>query len=134
MRKLLVSTLMLSALLGAAPAAAQYYGDRDSRDYRYDRDSRDYRYDDNRYRGDNRYDRQIEQLIDRIQRAESRDLISRREEDRLMHQARQLNYLENRYSRNGLTRWEAQDLQRRIASLRAQFRWERQDGRYGSRW
>lgn len=125
MRKLLVSTLMLSALLGAAPAAAQYYGDRDYRDYRYE---------DNRYRGDNRFDRQIDQLVDRIRRAEDRDLISRREEDRLLSHARQLNYLEGRYGRNGFSRWEAQDLQRRIANLRAQFRWERQDGRYSSRW
>jgi len=133
MRKLLVSTLMLSALLGAAPAAAQYYGDRD---YRGDRDYGDYRGDDYRYRGggDYRFDRQIDQLVDRIRRAEDRDMISQREEDRLLRQARQLNYLERRYGYNGYTRWEAQDMQQRIANLRAQFRWERQDGRYSSRW
>jgi hypothetical protein len=106
MRKLLVSTLILSSLVGAAPAVAQNWGSR----------------------GDSRYDRQIDQLIDRIHRAEARDLISRREEDRLLRQARSLDRLEDRYSRNGLTRWEAQDLQRRIANLRAQLRWERHDG------
>jgi hypothetical protein len=99
---------MLSSIAAAAPAAAQSY------------------------RNDNRFDRQIDQLVDRIHRAEDRDVISRREEDRLLRQARQLSYIEQRYSRNGLTRWEAQDLQRRIQDLRAQFRWERADGRgYG---
>ena len=106
MRKLLVSSLILSTLAGAAPAMAQnWHG-----------------------RGDSRYDRQINELVDRIHRAEDRNVISRREEDRLLREARHLDRLEDRYSRNGLTRWEAQDLQRRIAQLRAQFRWERQDG------
>lgn len=107
MRKLLIPAIFASSLLAAAPAAAQNWG----------------------YRGDNRFDRQIDQLIDRIHRAEDRDLISEREENRLLRQARQLNYVERRYSRNGLSRWEAQDLQRRIRDLREQFRWERQDGR-----
>ena len=107
MRKLLSPTILMSSLLAAAPAAAQNWGNR----------------------GDNRFDRQIDQLIDRIHRAEDRDMISEREENRLLREARQLNYVERRYSRNGLSRWEAQDLQQRIQNLRAQFRWERQDGR-----
>jgi len=111
MRKLMIPVVLASSLLAAVPAVAQNWGSR----------------------GDNRYDRQIDNLVDRIQRAEDRDLISRREEDRLLREARQLNYLENRYSRNGLSRWEAQDLQRRISHLRAQFRWERND-RFSSNW
>lgn len=106
MRKLMMSAVLLSSL-AAMPAFAQGYG----------------------WRGDNRFDRQIDQLVDRIQRAEARDQISEREERRLMREARQLNHLERRYSRNGISGWEAQDLQRRIQSLRAQFRWERADGR-----
>ena len=113
MRKLLIPAILASTLFAAAPAVAQNWGG---------------------HRGDNRFDRQIDQLIDRIHRAEARDIISRREEDRLLRQARQLNSVENRYSRGGFTRWESQDLQRRIANLRAQFRWERNDDRYSSRW
>ena len=117
MRKFMIPAIVLSTLVAAAPAAAQY-------DYRGGN------------RGDNRFDRQIDQLVDRIHRAEDRDLISRREEDRLLREARQLNTLENRYSRGGFNRWETQDMQRRIQQLRAQFRWERVDGndRRGGDW
>ena len=111
MRKYLLPAILLSTI-AAMPATAQPYG----------------------HVGGQRFDRQIDQLVYRIRTAEDRNLISRNEEYRLLGQARRLQFLENRYSRNGLSRWEARDLQSRIHQLRAQFRWERADGRrYGYR-
>jgi hypothetical protein len=114
MRKYLVSGVLFSAALAAAPAAAQS-------GYGYN------------YRGDSRFDRQIDQLVRQIDRAEDRNAISQREENRLMRQAHSLRSLERRYSRGGFNRFEAQDLQRRIQHLRAQFRWERFDDRFDRR-
>ena len=102
MRKLLISMMMLSSVVAVSPAAAQRSGGHG-------------------------FDRQIDQIVDRIHRAENRDVISKREEARLLSEARQLRYLENRYGRGGFTRWEARDLQHRIDRLRAQFRFERAD-------
>jgi Spy/CpxP family protein refolding chaperone len=115
MRKFIVSGILFSAALAAAPATAQSFG------YGYN------------HRGDSRFDRQIDQLVRQIDRAEDRDMISQREENRLMRQARYLQSLERRYSRGGFNRFEAQDLQHRIQNLRAQFRWERFDDRFDRR-
>ncbi len=112
MRKALISALILSSFAAAAPAAAQYRGGG------YDRG----------YRSDDRIDQQIRQIEDRIERAAERRLISGREANRLLRQADQIDRLEDRYSRNGLTRWEVQDLRQRLQNLRQQLRWERNDG------
>ena len=105
MRKLLISAMVLSAALAAAPAAAQSYNSR----------------------GGHQFDRQIDQLVTRIHRAEDRDFISKREESRLLNEARNLRFLERRYQRGGFSRWEASDLQNRIQRLRAHVRMERAD-------
>lgn len=127
MFKLVIPAIMASTVALAAPAAAQYRGDYDSR---YS-DSRHY----NAGYSDARQIRsQIDQMIDRIHRAEDRDMISKREEDRLMREARQIQRLYHRYRGNGLTRREAHELQSRIHNLRQQFRFERRDGRRDGRW
>jgi hypothetical protein len=113
MRKLLISVSLAAAALGAAPAAAQYGGQG------YD------------YRGGQNIDRQLDNLADRIRRAEDRDRISDREARRLFREVEQIDRLEDRYRRGGLTQWELRDLRGRIQNLRQQFRWERQEDRRG---
>jgi|GEM_PF-289576 len=82
----------------------------------------------NQYRDDDRIDMQIRQIEDRIRMAAQQRRISPREADALLRQARAIDQLEDRYSRNGLTQWEVQDLRQRVQNLRQQLRFERQDG------
>ena len=112
MRKLLISATLIGAASVAVPASAQPYRGG---------------YDQN-YRNDDRIDHQIRQIEDRIRRAAEQRRISRGEAERLLRQARQIDQLEDRYSRNGLTQWEVQDLRNRVQDLRQQLRFERQDG------
>ncbi len=123
MRKFLISAVLLSSFAAAAPAAAQYR-DRDDRGYDrgYDRDY------DRGYRDDDRIDHQIRRIEDRIRRAAQNRAISGREAHRLLREADYIDRLEDRYSRNGLTRWEVQDLRQRVQNLRQQLRFERHDG------
>ena len=122
MRKFLISAALLSVAAAAAPASAQYNS-------RYD----DRRYDDRRgyddFRGGERIDRQLAQISDRIHRAYQRRLISSNEARRLQREADQIDRLEDRYGRNGLSGWERQDLQRRVQHLRQRLKWERREGR-----
>jgi hypothetical protein len=112
MRKILISALVLGATVVSVPASAQY----------------------NRgYRSDDRIDQQIREIESRIERAAQQRRISRVEARRLLRQADQIDRLEDRYSRNGLTRWEAQDLRQRVQNLRSQLRFERQDRRWDDR-
>lgn len=117
MRKLLISAALLSAAAIAAPASAQY------QDY-----GRGYGYGYNN-RGGQHIQRQLDQIVDRIRRAGDRGSISRREENRLLRFADQIDRLHDRYRRNGLTQWEHRDLQNRIQNLRQRFRFARQDDR-----
>jgi hypothetical protein len=109
MRKILISALLVGATIASVPASAQNrgYGNR----------------------SDDRIDHQIEQIEDRIRQARQNRRISRGEADRLLRRADQIDRLEDRYSRNGLTRWEVQDLRQRVQNLRSQLRFDRQDGR-----
>ncbi len=115
MRKFMISAALLSIAVAAAPASAQRYGDYG-------------------HRSDDRIDHQINQIEERIERAADNGRISRGEARRLLRQAEQIDRLEDRYSRNGLTRWEVQDLRQRVQHLRQQLRFERQDGRRYDRW
>jgi hypothetical protein len=117
MFKLVIPAIMASTVALAAPAAAQYRGDY-------------HRHYDGRYSDGREIRSQIDHMIDRIHRAEDRDMISKREEDRLMREARHIQRLYHRYRANGLNSREAHELQSRIHNLRQQFRFERRDGRW----
>jgi membrane-bound lytic murein transglycosylase B len=112
MRKILISALVIGAAAGSAPASAQHYGGYGNR-------------------SDDRIDYQINQIEDRIEQAARNGRISRGEARRLLRQAERIDRLEDRYSRNGLNRAELQELRQRVAQLRQQLRFERQDGRRG---
>jgi hypothetical protein len=114
MHKFLISAALISAAAIAAPATAQYQ----SRGH--------YGYD---HRGGQGIQRQLQQLVQRIRMAEDRDLISRREESRLLREANRINDRLYSYSRNGLSHGEHQDLQQRIHRLRQEIREERREGR-----
>lgn len=120
MKKLLAAAAAVSMLAVAAPASAQWYGDRD-RDYRYDRDyrqDRDDRYDRDRYdryyHDLDAYQRQIER---RLYAGERSGRLSYREAGRLRAEFGHIVHLEARYRRNGLARWEYADLMRRLDRL-----------------
>jgi hypothetical protein len=133
MRKLshiITTAAILAATAGAAlPAQAQPY-----QGHRYDR------YDD-RYDGryDGRYDRgwqggssrgiwaQIQELQRRVERNDSRDRISERETAGLRRDVWSLRQQFRDYSRDGLSRREAQILQDRIHYVRQRLYIERND-------
>ena len=110
MRKYLFAAIAVSSIVAAAPAAAQHY------------------------RAAPQIERQLHQLATQIHRAEDRDLISKREEDRLIRQVRQIDRLYDRSRRNGISQWEMRDIQNRIQHLRQQLRFERREARYDRRW
>ena len=117
MRKFLISAILLSAAAtAAAPASAQSWGNRGFG-----------------YNQGRNIEQQLAQLADRIRRAEDRDLISEREEDRLLRRVAGIDRRYDNFRRNGLNQWEYNDLQQRIQTLRQQLRFERREGRWDDR-
>ncbi len=107
MRKILSAMAVASALAMAAPAAAQYaYAS-----------------------GDAGISNRIGMLEARYQAGLRDGTISRREANQVGRQLRDLRMLERRYSYNGLTRSERDDLQMRIRTARQQLRYA-DGGRY----
>ncbi|MDP8994537.1 MAG: hypothetical protein M3N07_06105 [Pseudomonadota bacterium] len=117
MRTLLVSAALLTSLALAAPADAQYRG---------------YGYREGPVRSV-QIERQIDNLVHRIRRAEDRDLISRGEEERLLRQASNIARRYDHLRRNGLSPREHQELQHRIHQLRQRLHFERREGRWENR-
>ncbi len=74
----------------------------------------------------------INELDRRIQRAEQRRTISRREATALRREAIQIRQLHNRYARNGLDRREVRELEQRINRVHRQLRFEQRD--WNRRW
>src|SRR5262245_50405851 len=111
--KTMILGLAAAAALTAGAAAAQPYG------YGYGRD-------DVRVYAD---PEQREEMLDfRIDQGMRSGQLTRNEAWRLRAQLRQITYIEDRYSRNGLSSWELADLDRRFDALQAQIRFERRDG------
>ena len=113
MRKILISAAILASVAAAAPAAAQYRG---------------YGYGQGPTRSE-QIERQLQQLRDRIRRAEDRDLISEREEARLLDRLGDIARRYDNFRRNGLSAREHQELQHRIQDLRQRIQSERREGR-----
>lgn len=72
-------------------------------------------------------------LAQRIERAAYNGRISRREAQNLRYQLEDYQRVEWRYRRDGLSRWEREDLQRRLDRIERNLRDERWD-RDGRRW
>lgn len=101
MKKIITAALAAASLAAvAAPAAAQPF------------------------MGINQRQANLDQRIDMGVRNGS---LTRREAFQLRTEFRQLQLLENRYRRGGLTAWERSDLDRRFNVLSARIRFERHD-------
>jgi len=100
MRKLLFALGAVSTLAIAVPAAAQGY---------------------------DAIHQQFQRLENRIERGAERGMLTRNEVRGLRGEFRQLVRLDAHYRRDGLSRWEYVDLDRRIDSLSQRVRWERRD-------
>jgi hypothetical protein len=130
MRKFLITLAAASAaMVAAAPASAQgYYGQGYGQGYgsRYGHG----------YPGDRgllqRFNNQISQLQNRIERSAERRVISPGEYRSLRAHSFELRRRLQRFAYDGLSRGEAQDIADRIDNLRDRIRDERRDGRgYG---
>ena len=111
MKRVLLAVAAVSTLAAASTAAAQPYR---GGGYGYDRE----------YRGNN----QGQRLEARIHRAAQNGAISWREARSLQAQLDQVQRLEWRYRQNGVSGWEARDLERRYDYISQRIRWERRDG------
>ncbi len=101
MKRTLLAITAISALVTAAPAAAQYR---------------------NQTGLDTSFDARIGQLQTRLDAGVREGTIDRREAWRLRQQLRDLSRLEDRYGYNGFTRAERDDLQMRIRTVRGDIR------------
>lgn len=124
MKKILLSIAAVSAVAAAAApvaALAQSY------DRPYDRP-----YDRHDDRGGwNGGGDRVERLDRRIEIGLRDGSLDRREAWRLKSDLRETARLEMRYGRDGLSRWERADLDRRFDRISAQIRYERHDRDYG---
>jgi hypothetical protein len=115
MKKLLIATTAMSALLAAAPAAAQYgnrqYGTANPYNQGYNA---------NAY-GTTGMDNRLARIEARIQAGVDAGTIDMREARNLRWQLNQISRLDRQYSRNGYTQAERSDLQARLRSFRDQL-------------
>jgi Ni/Co efflux regulator RcnB len=115
MKKLALAAVAVATLAGSAATAQPYgYG-------RYDHDN---------YASMEQRKMQIDRRIDQGLRSGQ---LTRREAWQLRNEFNQIARLEARYRSNGLSAWEARDLDRRLDQLAMQVRYERRDDqrRYG---
>lgn len=119
MKKVMIPVIALVAASVAVPALAQSRG--------YDRDhDRGPRYEQN-YGGWQSITQRKFELDRRIDRGLRNRQLSWREANSLKAQLNDLVRLERQYMRNGLSRWERQDLDRRYDRLERMIRFERRD-------
>ena len=119
MKKILLSIAAVSAIAAAVPAVAS------AQDRGYDRGP-DRGYDRGYGYGGDR----VARLDDRIDRGIRSGGLTRNEAWRLKGELRDTARLEARYRRDGLNRWEREDLDRRFDRISAQIRYERHDRDY----
>lgn len=100
MKKLIAGMLAVSAIAAAAPASAQAWQNINQRQAQLDR---------------------------RIDQGVRNGQLTRNEAAEMRRQFRVIAQLEQRYRRDGLSRWERQDLDRRFDHLSSRIRYERRD-------
>ena len=119
MKKIIASlALGVSALVATAPAAAQYYPTQRG----YDAPRGGYGYND---RGDLR--QRLDRIAMRIDRGNQRGALTNGEARRLRNQLDDIARLEQRYRYDGISRWEFQDLNRRVSILQQRVQNQRFD-------
>ena len=120
MRKFIISAaLAASTLVAAAPAAAQYYPPQPQGNA-YG------------YYGNNGQARRLDARIDAMQRQinhlDRRNILSNREASRLRAESNDVERRLHYVARNGLSGWEANDIERRIYRLETRIQREARDG------
>jgi hypothetical protein len=116
MRKFVIAAaLAASTLIATAPAAAQYYPQGNAYGY-------------NNYGQARRLDARIDNLQRQINNLDRRDILSEREANRLRAESNQLERRLRYAARNGLSGWEAQDIERGIHRLETRIHREARDG------
>jgi opacity protein-like surface antigen len=121
MRKFLISAaLAASALIAAAPAAAQWYPQQQQQGYGYGYQ--------NNYGQTRRLQVRIDQLQRQINQLDRRNLLSRGEASRLRGESRNLEYRLRSAARYGLNGREAYDVERGIQRLEYRIQREARDG------
>ncbi|HEY0116773.1 MAG TPA: hypothetical protein VGB54_13750 [Allosphingosinicella sp.] len=124
MRKILITIAAASAaFVAAAPASAQGF---------YAQGAFQRGFQGNRGMVQ-RFDSQIAQLVQRIDRSAQRGAITRNEHRALRNHAADLRRRLYNFARNGMTRGEVQDISDRIDNLGDRIRDERRDGRRNGR-
>lgn len=125
MRKYIISAaLLVSTVAVAAPASAQW-AQPQQHGYAYG------------YQGNHgqvrRLEVRIQQIRQQIRQLDRRNILSNREANRLDAEARSLQYRVRQLGYNGLNQRERYDLERRIARLEQNIRYQANDGnrRYG---
>lgn len=126
----------LGAVAGAFLGSQLYQGDQQYPDYGQ-RGYGDPRYDPRYAQGGYGYgytqgqfvpiSRRVDWLDRRIERAEERGTLSRRESNALRRQLDDLVRMERNYGRNGFTNWERADLDNRFDDLASRIRFESRD-------
>ena len=116
MKKLIASlAIAASALVATAPAAAQFHnGPRWGQDQR-------------QFRGNGDIHQRLDRIAFRIDRNHQRGTLTNGEARRLRNQLDNIARLEQRYAWDGLSRWEYQDLNRRVAILQQRLQNQRFD-------
>jgi hypothetical protein len=116
MKKFLIAGAALAAAVvaTAAPASAAPYGSNNQYERTAFVNGRD-------------INREQASIAQRIEMGQRTGAISFREATRLKASLREIDRLEWRYSRDGLSRWEVTDLDRRLDVLSRQVRFERHD-------
>ncbi|HEX6661881.1 MAG TPA: hypothetical protein VF067_08450 [Sphingomicrobium sp.] len=129
MRKLIISLAAAGAALAiATPAAAQYYPGQYGQPY-----GNAYGYNNYNYGQVRALQARIDRIEWQINRLDRRDRIRDRSADRLREEANNIERRLRHAARDGMSPWEAQDIQVRIARLeqRVQYSMARGYGRYG---
>jgi len=121
MRKFLISALVLSTVVGVAPAAAQRGG------YNNDRSTVAWNRGGPSRQAINELLRDLQRAENGIQRSVQRRVISQREAVGLRRQANQIERRLNLASRNGITGREFASLRVQVNRLQQRLRIERQD-------
>jgi hypothetical protein len=121
MRKFLIPALVLSTVVGVAPAAANhggYHGDRDRAHWNHGGPSR---------QAINELIRDLNRVEMRIDRSAQRRIISQREAFSLQREANQIERQLQRAGRNGISGREFGMLRSQVNRLEQRLRIERQD-------
>jgi succinate dehydrogenase/fumarate reductase flavoprotein subunit len=134
MKTLMATLVAVAAVTAAAPVAAQPYRDYDRGDRYEQRGEGRYDQRDRWERGGQvNFDQRRHRIDRRIERNAQTGALTRREAIRLSEQLNDIERLQNRYERNGLTRWEVVDLDRRLDGLEQRVYAQARDNDYAYR-